>query len=33
MGNASRKLMEEKMDKIKQFDIFLGYFKRLTGRK
>lgn len=33
MGNAARKLMEEKMDKIKQFDIFLGYFKRLTGKK
>jgi glycosyltransferase involved in cell wall biosynthesis len=32
LGNASRKLMETKMDKMKQFDIFLNYFKKLTGK-
>ncbi len=32
LGNASRKLMETKMDKMKQFDIFLAFFKKLTGK-
>jgi glycosyltransferase involved in cell wall biosynthesis len=32
LGDASRKLMEDKMDKTKQFDIFLDYFKKITGK-
>ncbi len=31
MGLNGRRLMEEKMDKKKQFDAFLNFFKRITG--
>jgi glycosyltransferase involved in cell wall biosynthesis len=33
MGLAGRRLMEEKMDKVRQFDVFLERFESLLGTR